>query len=233
MKHRRLTWLASLVAIFALVCGLGLAGCSAGGTQGTASNDESYATADDSANEQVDNVASDENQASDEQTQPLQEDESDAREDQADATQGDQSGGAAEDVAAPENDAAPEGSAAAEDVAPALDEAGTYTSKDEVAWYLHTYGHLPSNYVTKSEAEDAGWKTQGLSLWEACPGKSIGGDRFGNREGKLPKAKGRTWYECDIDYDGARSRNAKRIVYSSDGLIYYTEDHYRTFEQLY
>ena len=114
----------------------------------------------------------------------------------------------------------------------AIDEKGTYTSKEEVALYLHEYGHLPSNYITKDEAEDAGWKTEGLDLDEACPGKSIGGDRFGNREGKLPKAKGRTWYECDIDYKGG-SRGAKRIVYSSDGLVYYTEDHYKTFEQLY
>lgn len=114
-----------------------------------------------------------------------------------------------------------------------ITENGTYTSKDEVAYYLHTYGHLPSNYVTKDEAEDAGWKTENKSLAEACPGKSIGGDRFGNREGKLPKAKGRTWYECDIDYNGERSRNAKRILYSNDGLISYTEDHYKTFEQLY
>lgn len=115
----------------------------------------------------------------------------------------------------------------------AIAEDGAYTSKDDVALYLHTYGHLPGNYVTKDEAEDAGWKTEGLSVEEACPGMSIGGDRFGNREGKLPKANGRTWYECDIDYNGGRSRSAKRIVYSNDGLIYYTEDHYNTFEQLY
>lgn len=114
-----------------------------------------------------------------------------------------------------------------------ISEDGSYTSKEDVALYLHTYGHLPSNYVTKDEAEDAGWKTEGLTVDEACPGKSIGGDRFGNREGKLPAAKGRTWYECDIDYKGGRSRNAKRIVYSSDGLIYYTDDHYQSFEQLY
>ena len=114
-----------------------------------------------------------------------------------------------------------------------IDEDGTYTSKDEVALYLHEYGHLPSNYVTKDEAEDAGWKTAGLDVDEACPGKSIGGDRFGNREKRLPSAKGRTWYECDIDYHGGRSRGAKRILYSSDGLIYYTEDHYKTFERLY
>ncbi len=119
-----------------------------------------------------------------------------------------------------------------EDAQSAVDEKGTYTSKEDVALYLHTYGHLPSNYITKDEAQDAGWKTEGLDLNEACPGKSIGGDRFGNREGRLPKAKGRTWYECDIDYKGG-SRGAKRIVYSSDGLIYYTDDHYKTFEQLY
>jgi guanyl-specific ribonuclease Sa len=115
----------------------------------------------------------------------------------------------------------------------ALSEDGSYTSKDEVAWYLHTYGHLPPNYITKNEAEDAGWKTQGLSLAEACPGMSIGGGRFGNREKSLPIAQGRQYYECDIDYNGERSRNAKRLVYSNDGLIFYTEDHYKTFEQLY
>lgn len=115
----------------------------------------------------------------------------------------------------------------------AIDENGTYTSKDDVALYLHTYGHLPSNFIKKEDAEDAGWKTEGLDLDEACPGKSIGGDRFSNREKRLPTARGRTWYECDIDYRGGRSRGAKRIVYSNDGLIYYTGDHYRTFERLY
>ena len=112
-------------------------------------------------------------------------------------------------------------------------ENGTYTSKDEVAAYIYEFGHLPSNFITKDEAEDAGWKTKGLDLDEACPGKSIGGDKFSNREGKLPKAKGRTWTECDIDYHGEKSRGAKRIVFSNDGLIYYTGDHYKTFELLY
>lgn len=109
----------------------------------------------------------------------------------------------------------------------------TYTSKDEVAAYIYEFGHLPSNFITKDEAEDAGWKIKGRSLDEACPGKSIGGDKFSNREGKLPKAKGRTWTECDIDYHGEKSRGAKRIVFSNDGLIYYTGDHYKTFELLY
>lgn len=61
---------------------------------------------------------------------------------------------------------------------------------------------------------------------------SIGGERFGNYEGSLPEKSGRRYYECDVDYSGGY-RGAERIIYSSDGLIYYTEDHYRTFERLY
>ncbi|MBO4421886.1 MAG: ribonuclease [Clostridia bacterium] len=114
---------------------------------------------------------------------------------------------------------------------PAIDENGTYTSKDDVALYVHTYGKLPSNFITKEEAQDLGWS--GGSLEDYAKGKSIGGDRFGNYEGKLPKAKGRTYTECDIDTLGAKSRGAKRIVFSNDGLIFYTEDHYETFVQLY
>ena len=64
-------------------------------------------------------------------------------------------------------------------------------------------------------------------------GKCIGGSRFGNYEGLLPEADGRTYTECDIDTLGADSRRAKRIVFSNDGLIYYTEDHYKSFELLY
>ena len=107
----------------------------------------------------------------------------------------------------------------------------TYSSKDKVALYIHAFGHLPSNYLTKDEAEALGWT--GGSLDKVAPGKSIGGDVFGNREGKLPKAKGRTWYECDIGTQGKSSRGEKRIVFSSDGLIYYTSDHYQTFTRLY
>ncbi len=109
-------------------------------------------------------------------------------------------------------------------------EDGTYTDRDHVALYLHLYGKLPSNFITKKDAEALGWP--GGSLKNYAPGKSIGGDRFGNNEGKLPKKSGRKYYECDIDYKGG-SRNAKRIVYSSDGLIFYTDDHYETFTQLY
>ena len=112
-----------------------------------------------------------------------------------------------------------------------LPEDGSYTSKEEVSRYLMTYGHLPFNFVTKDEAEKAGWN--GGSLEYVLPGKCIGGDRFGNREGQLPKAKGRTWRECDINTLGKRSRGPERLVYSNDGLIYYTPDHYETFTRLY
>ena len=113
----------------------------------------------------------------------------------------------------------------------APDEDGSYTTKEDVCAYLIAYGHLPSNFITKSEAQAAGW--EGGSLEKYCPGKCIGGDRFGNREGLLPKARGRTWTECDINTLGARSRGAERIVFSNDGLIYYTGDHYESFQLLY
>ena len=112
-----------------------------------------------------------------------------------------------------------------------LDPDGSYTSKEDVALYLHLYGKLPSNFITKKEAKALGW--QGGSLEPYAPGKCIGGDRFGNYEGILPKVKGRTYYECDIDTLGKKKRGAKRIIYSSDGQIYYTGDHYETFELLY
>ena len=112
------------------------------------------------------------------------------------------------------------------------EETGIYTDKEQVACYLHLYGRLPSNYISKKEAERLGWDSREGNLDEVAPGKSIGGGRFGNREGLLPEKKGRTYYECDIDYDGGY-RGGKRIVYSNDGLIYYTEDHYNSFELLY
>lgn len=113
-----------------------------------------------------------------------------------------------------------------------VSENGSYTSKDEVAEYIATYGHLPDNFITKKEAKALGWVSSEGNLGEVAPGKSIGGDYFGNFEGNLPEKEGREYHECDIDSDGGY-RGAKRIVYSNDGLIYYTEDHYETFELLY
>ena len=114
---------------------------------------------------------------------------------------------------------------------PPIDKNGSYTSKEDVALYIRTYGKLPSNFITKKEAEKLGW--DGGSLEPYAPGKSIGGDRFGNYEGLLPSKKGRTWTECDIDTRGKKSRGSKRIVFSNDGLIYYTDDHYDSFTLLW
>ena len=114
----------------------------------------------------------------------------------------------------------------------AVERNGTYTSKEQVAAYINSFGELPSNYITKAQARNLGWVSSKGNLHKVAPGKSIGGDRFGNYEEILPVKRGRQYYECDIDYRGGR-RNAKRIIFSSDGLIYYTEDHYNTFEHLY
>lgn len=112
-----------------------------------------------------------------------------------------------------------------------IDKDGTYTSRDDVALYIYTYGELPSNFMTKKEAKKLGW--EGGSLEDYAPGMCIGGDYFGNYEGLLPTKDGREYHECDIDTLGAKSRGAKRIIYSNDGLIYYTEDHYESFTLLY
>lgn len=111
-------------------------------------------------------------------------------------------------------------------------EDGEYLSVEDVALYIATYGHLPSNYMTKDEAEDLGWSSREGNLWEVAPGACIGGDRFGNYEGILPKKSGRKYTECDVNYDGGY-RSSERIVFSNDGLVYYTEDHYETFTLLY
>ena len=157
-------------------------------------------------------------------------------------------GGAAPDVpsctAAPAADAVPAADAPsdaeADAVSPgesdksspaALDEGGEYTSAEDVALYLHLYAHLPQNFITKKDARALGWNGGGLD--DYADGKCIGGDRFGNYEGLLPDTPGREYHECDIDTLHAASRGAKRIIYSNDGLIYYTEDHYESFILLY
>lgn len=114
---------------------------------------------------------------------------------------------------------------------PPLDEDGYYYSKEAVSRYLHEYGKLPFHFITKTEAQKLGWS--GGSVEQYKPGYAIGGDVFGNREGLLPKADGRIYYECDIDTNGGKERGSKRIVFSNDGLIFYTDDHYATFTQLY
>lgn len=108
-----------------------------------------------------------------------------------------------------------------------LSEDEYYYSVEDVSLFLHTYNRLPDNYITKSEAHDMGWEADDDS------GLVIGGDRFGNREGLLPNESGRQYYEADISDGYTHHRGPKRLVYSNDGLIFYTEDHYESFEQLY
>ena len=105
-----------------------------------------------------------------------------------------------------------------------------YTTKEDVALYIHLYEELPPNYLTKAEALALGWEAEKGNLWDVSDRMSIGGDRFSNREGLLLEDK--KYFECDIDYQGGY-RGAKRLVYSDDGWIYYTADHYDSFELLY
>lgn len=113
-----------------------------------------------------------------------------------------------------------------------IDEDGSYTSKEDVALYIHTYEKLPENFITKRQAGELGWKSSEGNLWDVTDKMSIGGDKFGNREKLLPVKQGRQYYECDINYEG-KYRGAERLVFSDDGLIYYTPDHYNSFELLY
>ncbi|MBP3617649.1 MAG: hypothetical protein J6J38_06395 [Lachnospiraceae bacterium] len=113
-----------------------------------------------------------------------------------------------------------------------VEEDGIYSTPDLVAAYIHTFHKLPSNFITKNEAAKLGWVSSKGNLWDVTDEMSIGGDKFGNYEGLLPKKNGRQWYECDVNYTGG-FRGDERIVYSNDGLIYYTEDHYESFTKLY
>ncbi len=102
-----------------------------------------------------------------------------------------------------------------------LDENGSYTTREDVALYLVQYGHLPRNFITKEEAQALGWP--GGDLRPYAPDKCIGGGFFGNYEKRLPAD--RKYHECDIDTLGKKKRGEKRLIYSDDGWIYYTEDH--------
>lgn len=107
-----------------------------------------------------------------------------------------------------------------------------YRDTESVAAYLHLYGELPPNYLTKNEAEGLGWVSSKGNLWDVTDHGCIGGDRFGNYEGLLPTAKGRKYFECDVNYEGGY-RGSDRIIFSNDGLIYFTGDHYASFTLLY
>lgn len=120
------------------------------------------------------------------------------------------------------------------DNAPAISDtarSAAITEPQAIADYLFRYGQLPDNFITKAEAQALGWDSSKNYVSDVAPGKSIGGDSFGNREELLPKVGGRTYREADCNYTGG-PRGAERIVYSSDGLVFYTSDHYQTFTQM-
>ena len=109
---------------------------------------------------------------------------------------------------------------------------GAITAPQAIADYIFDNGRLPDNFITKKEAEALGWDSSRNDVSDVAPGKSIGGDRFGNYEGLLPDAPGRTWKEADANYVSG-NRGAERIVFSNDGLVYYTKDHYKSFTQMF
>ncbi len=112
---------------------------------------------------------------------------------------------------------------------PSVEKDGSYTSPEDVAAYIHTFGTLPANFITKSEAQKLGWVSAEGNLWDVAPGRSIGGDRFGNYEELLPEG---SYRECDVNYSGG-FRGSERLIYGEDGSVYYTNDHYKSFTQLY
>ena len=113
-----------------------------------------------------------------------------------------------------------------------ISEDGYYSTPEDVAEYIFIYEKLPDNYIKKNDAISRGWNSSEGNLWDVTNKMIIGGDNFGNREGLLPKADGRKYFECDVNYIGGY-RGAERIVFSNDGLIFYTKDHYKSFEKLY
>ncbi len=109
---------------------------------------------------------------------------------------------------------------------------GPITDPRSIADYLFSHGmRLPDNFITKNEARSLGWDSRENYVSDVAPGKSIGGDHFGNYDEKLPVGKGISYREADCYYTKGK-RNAYRVIYSSDGRVWYTEDHYNTFVEL-
>ena len=102
------------------------------------------------------------------------------------------------------------------------------TKEDIVIDFVKKNHELPDYYLTKSEARNQGWNASAGNLCEVLPGKAIGGDKFSNREKQLPK--GNQYYEADVNYN-CGNRNADRIVFTKNGEVWLTHDHYRSFEK--
>ena len=111
--------------------------------------------------------------------------------------------------------------------------AGTATNagKDGVDLYVALHGALPNSYISEAEAEAQGWKKWLGNLAEVLPGRMIGGKIYRNRDHGLPESDGRIWHEADFDYVNGY-RNTCRLLYSNDGLLFVTYDHYLTFFEI-
>jgi hypothetical protein len=211
MKRRsRSLWISLLLAVILTIGSL--AGCRSGGPAGSAKPQENASV--------LQTVTGDAEQEEQDNLQEIEEEPESEIEAEPESEPG------SEMESEPESEI--EADTEPEEETPAIDEDGSYTTKEDVALYIHTYGRLPSNFITKKEAEKLGWS--GGSLEPYAPGKCIGGSYFGNYEGILPDGD---YKECDIDTLGQKKRGAKRIIYSDDGRIYYTDDHYESFTQLY
>ncbi|MBQ8928533.1 MAG: ribonuclease [Oscillospiraceae bacterium] len=152
-----------------------------------------------------------------------------AGEAQEETVQEEETAAAAQETADLTQDSIPDAPPEDEPLPASVEKDGSYTSPEDVAAYIHTFGTLPGNFLTKREAQDLGWDSRKGNLWEVAPGMSIGGDRFGNYEGLLPDG---SYKECDVNYEGG-FRGAERLIFGDDGSIYYTNDHYKSFIQLY
>lgn len=102
------------------------------------------------------------------------------------------------------------------------------TEEKTVISYVKQNHRLPDYYITKAEARKQGWNPSKGNLCDVLPGKAIGGDKFGNREGRLPD--GEKYFEADVNYH-CGGRNADRIIYTKDGEVYLTKNHYKSFEK--
>lgn len=102
------------------------------------------------------------------------------------------------------------------------------TEEKKVISYVKQNHKLPDYYITKNEARKQGWNPSRGNLCEVLPGRAIGGDKFSNREGNLPK--GEQYFEADVNYN-CGNRNADRIVFTKDGDVYLTKNHYKSFEK--
>jgi hypothetical protein len=123
-----------------------------------------------------------------------------------------------------------------QDILEVIQENKKYTSKDSVAAYIYLFHKLPANYINKSAAQEL-YEAKGntFTKWNFNPlnvlGYMVGGDVYYNNEKKLPVIS-MVYYEADVDYFGD-NRGTKRLVWTTDGAVFYTANHYETFVKLY